>query len=164
MFTTLTEKGSLDLLVFEVNAHRYALPATSVTEVVRAVAITALPGAPRVVEGVINFKGTLVPVIDIRMRFGLPAQVLAASDLMVIANSGTRLIALRCDGGASVRRGQSSEIETDPDALSTSRFVAGLAKFADGTVVIHDLAAFLSEAESAALERALSAESSSADA
>jgi len=159
MFAGMPEDGSLDILVFGLNASRYALPAASVTEVVRAVAITALPGAPRVVEGVVNFKGTLVPVLDVRMRFGLPPQPLAATDLLIIANSGTRFVALRCDGGASVRRVQRSEIETDGDALSRSRFVAGLARFPDGTVIIHDLAAFLSEAESAALERALSDES-----
>lgn len=158
----MPERDSLDILVFAVDAHRYALPAASVTEVVRAVAITALPGAPRVVEGVVNFKGTLVPVLDVRMRFGLPPQPLAATDLLIIANSVTRLVTLRCDGAASVRRVQRSEIETEGDALSRSRFVAGLAKFPDGTVVIHDLAAFLSEAESTALERALSTESNSA--
>ena len=159
MFAALPEGEYLDILTFELDAKRYALRAGSVTEVVRAVAITTLPGAPRVVEGVINFRGTLVPVLDLRMRFGLSPQPLAATEILIIANSGRRFVSFRCDSGASVRRVQVSEIETGGDTLSRSRFVAGLAKFPDGTVIIHDLAAFLSEAESVELERALSDES-----
>lgn len=158
MVNTMAEQGSLDLLVFGVAHQRYALPATSVTEVVRAVTITELPGAPRVVEGVVNYKGALVPVLDLRLRFGLPAQPIDVSHLMILAHSGTRLVALRCDGGATVRHTEHA-LETIDDPLSASPFVAGLAKFTDGTVVIHDLAAFLSEAESNALDRALTAES-----
>lgn len=158
MFTATAAKAPLDLLVFEIAGHRYAMAVASVTEVVRAVTITALPAAPRVVEGVVNFKGTLVPVLDIRMRFGLPSQPLNVSDLLIIANSGARLVALRCEDRALVRRLEPNELEITPDPLAFSPFVAGLAKFGDGTVVVHDLAAFLSEAESEELELALSAD------
>ena len=153
------ERDSVDLLVFVVGSRSYALPAASVAEVVRCVAITELPGAPRAVEGVVNRRGTVVPVLDLRMRFGLSAQAPSVTDLLIFANSGMRIIAFRCDGEAKVRRAQADEIETGRDALTGSRFIAGVAKFPDGTVLIHDLAAFLTEAESAELEQALASES-----
>lgn len=153
------ERDSVDLLVFVVGSRSYALPAASVTEVVRCVAITELPGAPRVVEGVVNVRGALVPVLDIRRRFGLSPRAPSVSDLLIIAASGSRLVAFRCDGEATVRRTQAGEIETSRDALSGSRFIAGVAKLPDGTVLIHDLAAFLTEAESADLDQALAGES-----
>ena len=145
----------MDVLIFDVEGHRYALPTSSVTEVVRAVTITALPGAPRLVEGVIDVRGALIPVIDVRMRFGLPARPVLPSDLLIIADSGSRRVALRSGRDAAVRRLHADDIDNSDDAFARSPFVAGIAKLPDGIVIIHDLPAFLSEAESAALESAL---------
>lgn len=142
----------LDLLVFSLDAQQYALPAASVVEIVRAVTITPLPGSLRVVEGIINLRGSWVPVLDLRARFGLPARPVAPGDLLIIANSRSHVVAVRSDGAVAVRRLDAQVFPIARDALSTSRLVAGLATIPDGTVVIHDLAAFLSEAESAELE------------
>ncbi len=64
---------------------RYALPLTSVEQVVRAVEVTPLPDAPDIIMGVINVHGRVVPVVDIRRRFRLPARALSAGDQLVIA-------------------------------------------------------------------------------
>src|SRR5205085_11996004 len=86
-----------DVLVFEVAGRRFGLPAAAVKEVVRAVALAPLPKAPAVVEGVINLRGTVVPVLDIRGRFRLPQKPLAPSDQLIIARTGPRLAALHVD-------------------------------------------------------------------
>lgn len=145
------------VLVFGVDQQRYALPAASVREIVRAVAITPLPDAPRSVEGVIDFRGTVVPVLDVRLRFGLAAHPVVPTELLIIADASDRLVALRCHRDAAVRLLLPAEIESGDQDFSRSPFVAGLARLPDGLVVIHDLAAFMSEAEAASLERALPA-------
>src|SRR5205085_8492167 len=86
-----------DVLVFEVAGRRFGLPAAVVREVLRAVALTPLPKAPAVVEGLVNVRGTLVPVLDVRGRFGLPAKPLAPTDHLIVARAGGRLVALRVD-------------------------------------------------------------------
>src|SRR5436309_14010618 len=63
-----------EVLIFEVGSQRYGLPAAGVRELVRAVTVTPLPRAPAIVEGVIDLRGTIVPVLDIRARFRLPAK------------------------------------------------------------------------------------------
>jgi purine-binding chemotaxis protein CheW len=145
----------VDILVFAVGLQRYALPANDVDQVIRSVAITDLPGAPLVVEGVIDVHGSIVPVLDLRRRFNLPERAASINDLLVIASAGSRRIALRVDGEASIQKIEPAALSRSGDALGRSPFVAGLARLPDGIVVIHDLASFLSEAESASLAKAL---------
>ena len=145
----------MDILVFAVDTHRYALPAPDVEQVVRAVAITSLPGTPLVVEGVIDVHGTLVPVLDLRRRFGLPATPPKLNDLLIIASAGARRVALRVDENASIQKIDPTSLGRSGESLTQSPWVAGLAKLPDGIVVIHDLALFLSESESESLARAL---------
>jgi purine-binding chemotaxis protein CheW len=68
------QRHPLQVLVFEVAGRRYGLPADDVQELLRAVSIVPLPRAPAVVEGVINLRGKVVPVLDVRGRFRLPAR------------------------------------------------------------------------------------------
>ena len=145
----------MDILVFAVDTHRYALPARDVDQVVRAVTITPLPGTPVVVEGVIDVHGTLVPVLDVRRRFGLPAAPPALNDLLIIASAGARRVALRVGENASLQKIDPTLLDRSGESLTQSRWVAGLAKLPDGIVVIHDFSLFLSESESEALARAL---------
>ena len=90
------EKG-LDVFLFEVAGQRYALRSLDVREVVRAVTMVPLPKAPPIVEGIIDVRGTVVPVLDIRTRFRLPAKPAAHTDHLIIAWAGHRLVALRAD-------------------------------------------------------------------
>ena len=145
----------MNILVFAVDSERYALLARDVDQVVRSVAVTDLPGAPLVVEGLIDVRGTIVPVLDLRRRFGLPRREPTLNDLLIIASSGSRRVALRADGGASIQRIDPATLGRPDDSLKQSPYVAGLARLPDGIVVIHDLARFLSEAESESLAKAL---------
>ncbi|HEU0052651.1 MAG TPA: chemotaxis protein CheW, partial [Longimicrobium sp.] len=87
----------MEILVFEVEGERYALDTGTVREVVRAVAVSRLPGAPPIVLGVIDVRGILVPVLDLRARFGLPPRAVDPAEHFVIAEAGERAVALRVD-------------------------------------------------------------------
>src|ERR1051325_3715596 len=143
------------LLTFEVAAKRLALSSECVHEVVRAVAIAALPKAPPVVEGVINLRGTLVPVLDLRQRFTLPSAQLAPEQHLIIAQAGTRLVALRVDRALHLVVVDVDAIESAARIAPGTEYVAGIAKLADGLLVIHDLERFLSLDEGARVDAAL---------
>jgi purine-binding chemotaxis protein CheW len=145
----------MDVLVFEVGGVRYGLPAPQVREIVRAVTIVPLPKAPPIVEGLINVRGDLVPVFDVRTRFRLAAKPLSHTDHLVLAWAESRLVAIRADRALNLERVESDSIE-DPTLLAReTRYVAGVAKLPDGLVLIHDLRAFLDEAETTALDDAM---------
>lgn len=143
-----------DALLFELAGSRMALVAALVSEVVRAVEIEPLPQAPAVVSGVINVRGALTPVIDVRRRLGLAPKQLSPDDHFIVADCGPRRVALHVDRAVdllSIR-----ELPIEPLAADTSSpYVAGALALEDGVLMIYDLAAFLSASESAALTQAL---------
>lgn len=146
-----------EILLFALDGQRYALWADDVRELLRAVAIVPLPRAPRIVEGVINLRGRIVPVLDFRGRFGLPRKDVEPSDHLIVAAVGSRLVAIRVDRALDLvpirfDRGQLEELRA-----AGAAGLAGVARLPDGLALIHDLAVFLSADENAALEGALGA-------
>lgn len=145
----------MDVAIFTVAGGRYALPISRIREIVRAVAWAPLPGGPELIEGIVNIRGRLVPVLDLRRRFGHPRRPTALSDFLVIADAGTRDVALHVDDVVGVHRLPEQDLIPATDLVRRSAFVGGLAALPDGTLMIQDPTAFLAEAESDALEAAL---------
>jgi len=146
-----------EVLVFEVAGQRYGLPTVDVRELVRAVAITPLPNAPAVIEGVVNVRGRVLPVLDVRARFRLPAKPLDPSDLFIVASAGARGVILRVDRATHLALVDEASFQPPETLGPGSVYVAGVAKLDDGMVLIHDVTTFLSAAEAASLDEALSA-------
>src|SRR5881296_2430916 len=86
--SSATASRAREVLVFEVGGQKYALPTADVRELVRAVAITPLPAAPAVIEGVVDVRGRVLPVLDVRARFRLPPKALDPSDHFIVASAG----------------------------------------------------------------------------
>jgi purine-binding chemotaxis protein CheW len=144
-----------ELLVFELAGVRCGLGLDTVREVLAAVLITPLPAAPPVVEGIIDVRGEIAPVYDLRLRFGLPSRPLHPDERLVVAWTGERLVALRCDVAERIERVPASRIDTAEAVTRGARTLAGVARLPDGLALIHDLAAFLDDAERDALDDAL---------
>jgi purine-binding chemotaxis protein CheW len=157
MNRTETAEGGLDLLVFELGELRLALELTVVREVALAVAITPLPEAPASVEGIIDVRGEVVPVYDVRRRFGLPASPVHPDQRLVIAWTGEQLVALRCDRTGRIESVAAADVDTSSPLIQGRRRIAGVARLQDGLTLIQDLAKFLDDAEHAVLEDALTA-------
>ncbi|WNG21376.1 chemotaxis protein CheW [Cystobacter fuscus] len=147
-----------EILLFTLESQRYALPLEDVRELVRAVRLTPLPRAPSVVEGLFNLRGELIPVLDMRRRFRLPARRLLPSDHFIITQTGPRVMALRVDRAEGMQPLEPHALDTTPRELPGVGYVAGVVKLPDGLVLLHDLRTFLSEAEALELEDALTHE------
>ncbi|HVY62409.1 MAG TPA: chemotaxis protein CheW [Planctomycetota bacterium] len=154
-------KPRIDLLVFELERQRCALLAQDVVEVQRAVAAARLPAGPAIVEGVIDLRGKVVPVLDVRLRLGLPARALSPADHLIVtrvaASGGPRVVALRVDQGLELASVPAAAIEDARAAVPGARHVAGVAKLPDGLVLIHDLRGFLSLDEERSIDAAIAA-------
>lgn len=87
---TKTDSGSttLAILTFTVADQIYGLPVTQIVRIIEMVTITQLPGAPAIIQGVINVQGKTVPVMDLRHRFGLPMQPYGLHTPIVLADTG----------------------------------------------------------------------------
>jgi purine-binding chemotaxis protein CheW len=146
-----------EVLIFEIDGQRYGLPAADVRELLRAVALTPLPGAPPVVEGVINIRGRVVPVLNVRGRFHRPARAIEPSDHLVVVRVGSRPAALRVDRAVELRRLDPADLEKAEGVLPGVDYIAQVARLPDGLVFIHDLRTFLSQAEFSVLDEVLPA-------
>jgi purine-binding chemotaxis protein CheW len=144
----------MHLLTFDLGGIRCALPAADVREVVRAVSILPLPNAPEAVEGVINVRGTLVPVLDLRRRLRLPAKPVALSDHLVLVRAGDREVAVRVDRAIAVVAAGAEQVEATGADIPTAPFVTAVGKLTDGLILVHDLRRFLDVSEQRSLEAA----------
>ena len=149
----------MDILTFELDSRRHGFRVEQVVQVVQMVEISPLPGAPAVIEGVVNVRGSIVPVFDLRSRLGLPARAIDPAQHLVILASGTRSSAVRVDSAEDFVSIPDSDIAVSiADSgigAASPRHVAGIAATADGTTIIYDLAAFLSQSEAEALDDAI---------
>lgn len=152
-----SDSASLDVLVFELSGHRYALPCADVREIARAVSMAPLPRAPEIVEGVVNVHGAVIPVLDLRLRFRLPPKELAHTDHLIVASTGERTFALRADRALDLVRLDPEQIDRSIRDMPGVAHVAGVATTDEGMVLVHDLRTFLSATEAWALDRALDA-------
>jgi purine-binding chemotaxis protein CheW len=121
------------------------------------VAISPLPGAPEAVEGIVNVRGEIVPVYDVRKRFGLPARAIDPAEHLVVLTSRDRPAAIRVDVAESLEKLDAASFTPTSSlpASAKTRHVAGVAATPDGVIVIHDFDAFLSPVESTQLADAL---------
>ena len=143
------------VLVFDVGPVRFGLPMERVDEVVRAVALQQLPGAPAVVAGAFVLRGEIIPLFDLRARFGLEAQPLHPSQRFIVASARSRRVALRADAMDWIREVDGTKVREPATIVRGVDRIRGVAQLEDALVLIQDLDAFLDDAESAALDRAL---------
>jgi len=143
------------LLVFTLDEQQYALRLEAVERVVRAAAITPLPKAPDIILGILDIRGEVVPVINVRKRFRQPELEIRPSDQFIIARARSLTVALLVDAAESVvAEPEPGQTATD-DFLTGMEYVAGVTRTAAGLVLIHDLDTFLSLGEEQLLLEAL---------
>lgn len=143
------------IVVFEVERQRFALPLSAVERVERAVAITPLPDAPPTIAGVIDVRGDLIPVIALRKQWGLPARPLALSDQLLIASGTRRRYALLIDSVIDVQHCDAAAIAPAESLAAHTDSLRGAVSLNDSIIFIHDLDQFLSLDAERDLDKAL---------
>ena len=140
--------GELQLVGFRVGQQSYALPISDVREIVRLPEITAVPQSPAHVAGVMNLRGRILPVVDLRKRFGHAPESSLRNRVLVVALE-SKLIGLLVDAASEVLKIMPSEIEPSPELFgqSSERYVTGVAKHMGRLVILLDPGKLLPEPE-----------------
>jgi purine-binding chemotaxis protein CheW len=150
-------------VVFSLDAGRYALPLDSVERIVRAVHVTSLPNAPAIVLGAIDVAGRVLPVFNVRQRFGLPERDIDLADQFLIARTIARTVVLVVDAVSGVFEYPAAAVVAAASLTRGLAHIRGVMPIADDLVLIHDLEAFLSADESEALDAVMNRTISRAD-
>ncbi len=141
--------GDSQVVVCELKDERYGLDIRRVYEIIRLQPITVLPDAPAFVDGVINLRGRIVPVVDLAVRFGLPRSSASKSSRIVVAGVGEARVGLVVDGVSEVLMVPEEAVETTPSVAASagSSHVRGIAKLGEDLVILLDVDALCGEQE-----------------
>ena len=146
-------------LVFVLGAERYGVDILKVQEIRSYGAVTPIPTATAFLKGVINLRGVIVPVIDLRAKFGLAEVRYDALTVAIVLRVGSQVIGAVVDSVSDVIALRDEEVKPPPrlGALVDASFLAGVVARDDGMVLLLDVERFLSSAELDLLDRAAAA-------
>lgn len=142
---TQGDNDLLQLVSFEVGAEEYAIPILAVQEINRMMEITRVPQSPAFVEGVINLRGKVIPVVDLRKRFGIQTGDCTGDERIIVvevqSEADARVIGFTVDKVNRVLRIGSDIVEPAPSMASgaDSDYVLGVGKLDDGLLILLSL-------------------------
>jgi len=143
--------AGLSLVLFGLDDARCAVDASRVVEILAAVAVRPLPAQPAYVAGIIDLRGTIVPVLDLRVRFGRPSRPMELSDQLIVVRAHDRLVALWVDGVEAFAPAETAALSSAGGLVVGDRSLLGVATLADGLATIHDVVAFVTQCEADAV-------------
>lgn len=134
----LTEE---QLVVFELGGEAYGIDIGRVQEIIRMAPITRVPRAPEFVEGVINLRGKVIPVMDLRRRFGLPHEDRAKASRIVVVDVAERTVGMVVDSVSEVLRVAATQVEPPSPAVTTveAAYLRGIAKLEERLIILLSL-------------------------
>lgn len=136
-------------LHFQLGKEEYGLQIRYVTEIMGMQKITFLPGLPIFVKGVINLRGKVIPVIDVRLRFGLEERAYGERTCIIVADLNNVAVGLIVDSVKEVLDIPENQIEAPPKIkqAATSRYIQGLGKVGEQVLILLDVEKLLFEDE-----------------
>src|SRR5579884_1674315 len=139
----------LQLVGFRIGKETFGVPIDLVHEIVRVPEITSVPDAPEYVEGVINLRGKIISVIDLRKRFGEKTIERTRKNRILVAEIERKMVGLIVDAASEVLRISPNEIEDPPDVLDDAevKYVTGVGKLNGRLVILVDLAKIMQKGE-----------------
>lgn len=141
-----TKNDELGLyVVFSVNGSEYSLPAETVLQMESFEGATVVPGAPGFVAGVVQIRGRVLPVVDLRVRFGGAPGERVLDNRIVVGQHGERVVGLLVDSAREVVKIARSELKPPPPLVASSGFVKAVAQVGKRLVMLIDFSKVIGE-------------------
>lgn len=151
--------GELHLVTFRIGAELFGVPIAMVQEIVRVPAVTRIPQAPEFVEGVINLRGRVITVVDMRKRLnqaGAPREqaAWARKSRILVIESGGRLVGVIVDEVAEVLKLPGDRVEQAAPLVAglNNQYITGVGKLEDRLLILLDIEKILTANQLAALD------------
>ena len=143
----------LQLVTFSIGEEEFGVNILKVQEIIRTMEITKVPRAPDFVEGVINLRGKVIPIIDLRRRFGLAPRGHDKNTRIIVIEINNIIVGFVVDAVSEVLRIPASTVEPPPPMVAgvESDYVSGVGKLQDRLLIMLDLDRLLSSEDMEAL-------------
>ncbi|MDO9622218.1 MAG: chemotaxis protein CheW [Moraxellaceae bacterium] len=147
---TQSENGK-ELLTFALGSEEYGIDILKVQEIRGYEKVTHIVNSPAFIKGVINLRGTIVPIIDLRLKFALGSAEYTAFTVVIILNVSNRVVGVVVDSVSDVICLDPDEIKEAPPMSSDldTRFIQGLATLNERMVILMDIEALMSSPDMA---------------
>jgi purine-binding chemotaxis protein CheW len=139
---TLTQgKGTLQLVSFSLAKEEFGIEITKVREIILLGAITRIPQMPAYIKGLINLRSTVIPIVDLRCRFGLPEGASNENTRIMVLNVQGKTIGIIVDAVSEVLRVSREQIAPPPSTVASlgSEYLTGLVRLEDRLLILLDL-------------------------
>ena len=148
-----TASDELQLVSFNIGTEEFGVDILKVQEINRMVEITKVPQAPHYVEGVINLRGKVIPIVDLRKRFSLELKEHDKNTRIVVVDIGGNIMGLVVDAVSEVLRLPANTIEPPPEIVTgiNSEYIKGVAKLDDRLLIFLDLSKVIDVDEMSAI-------------
>jgi purine-binding chemotaxis protein CheW len=136
-----TSDELLQLVSFNIGSEEFGVDILKVQEINRMAEITKVPQAPHYVEGVINLRGKVIPIVDLRKRFGLEIKEYDKNTRIVVVDIEGNVMGMVVDSVSEVLRLPTNTIEPPPEIVTgiNSEYIKGVAKLEDRLLIFLDL-------------------------
>ncbi|MFO0951957.1 MAG: chemotaxis protein CheW [Isosphaeraceae bacterium] len=153
--TVRVEGATRQFVGFRLDREEYAIPITTIQEIIVMKPVTRIPQVPEFIEGLINLRGSVLPVVNLRRLLGLPPREFDDETRTVIVNVGGRTLGYVVDEVTQVMRVSSDQIQPTPLSVAAvaKRHIAGLARLEDRLLIILDIERLLAPEEFEAVTR-----------
>ncbi|MDI9643036.1 MAG: chemotaxis protein CheW [Archaeoglobaceae archaeon] len=141
---------TVQVIVFKLGEERYGVDISQVREIIRPSQITKIPNAPDFVEGVINLRGQITTIVNLRKRFGLPSKEIDNDSRIIVVEYNNAVIGMMVDTVNEVKYLSHKDIEALPSIITAreeAKFLKGVGKLPDGLLILIDLNKVLNEGE-----------------
>ncbi len=148
------ENQIIQLVSFKLGKEEFGVDILKVQEINRMLEITEMPNSPDFVEGIINLRGRIIPVIDLKKRLSMPAKEHDSSTRIIVVELNGKTVGFVVDEVSEVLRIESNITEPPPDMVAgiDSDYITAVAKLEDRLLILLDLNKILSQEEEKELQ------------
>ncbi|MEN1761892.1 chemotaxis protein CheW [Anoxynatronum sibiricum] len=141
-------------VVFKLNQEEYGVAISHVQEITEIKSITSVPNTPAFVEGIINLRGKIVPIVSIKKRFDLPLEGELEEQRIIIINLNEKQVGFIVDDASQVLTMDENQIESPPELIAgiDRDYIIGIGKVDEKIIVLLDLEKILSDKEKKEIE------------
>ncbi len=152
----VAEGPTQEYLTFQLGGEEYGVDILKVQEIRSYDTVTRLPESPDYIKGVINLRGTIVPVVDMRLKLKLGEAQYDKHTVMIILNVGEKVIGMVVDGVSDVITLAASQVRPPPEfaGVMDTRYITGLGAIEERMLILVDIDQLMSAADMAILEQA----------
>jgi len=144
----------IQVVSFHLGSEEYGVDISQVQEMIRMVDITHVPRAPHFMEGVINLRGQLIPIIDLRTRFGMPRNAHTKNTRIVVTEIAGKRVGIIVDSVSEVLNLPIENVEEAPEMIAGvgTEYISGVGKVNDRLIILLELQKVISTQEKQELE------------